>query len=144
MAAPILSPDPLDPGALLAEVAHASCGGMVLFVGTVRAVHRGRAVTRLAYSGYAAMVESEATRLLTEAGARFDARAAVRHRVGLLEVGEVAVVVAAAAPHRDAAFAAARWTIDEVKRRLPIWKHEWYADGTSEWVHPTALEHAIP
>ena len=63
---------------------------------------------------------------------------AICHRIGALVVGDTAVVVAAAAAHRDAAFAATRWTIDEIKRRVPIWKHEQYADGTTAWVDPTA------
>jgi molybdopterin synthase catalytic subunit len=140
----VLGQAPLDPSVLLASVTDRSRGGVVSFVGTVRDVHRGREVVGLDYSCYAPMVEAEAARVIAEAEERFDAAVAVRHRVGALRVGDLAVVVVAAAPHRGAAFAAARWTIDEVKRRLPIWKHEHYADGTSAWVDPTAEEHAIP
>lgn len=141
---PVLTDRPIEPARLLERVVEPSRGGVVTFVGTVRDHHRGRAVTGLAYSCYSAMVEAEAERLLTEAAERFDATVAVEHRVGDLAVGDIAVVVAAAAGHRDAAFAAARWVIDEVKRRLPIWKHEHYADGTSEWVHPADSAPAIP
>jgi molybdopterin synthase catalytic subunit len=140
----ILSHQALDPSELLREVADPALGGTAMFVGTVRDVHRDRAVTGLDYSCYPAMVEAEGTTLLADAANRFGARVAVRHRVGSLEVGDVAVVVVAAAPHRDAAFAAARWTIDEVKRRLPIWKHEHFVDGTSEWVNPAAEERVTP
>jgi molybdopterin synthase catalytic subunit len=140
----VLALAPIDPASLVASVTHPSRGGIVSFVGVVRDVHHGRDVTGLDYSCYPAMVEAEAARVVAEAGERFDAAVAVQHRIGALRVGDVAVVVAAAAPHRDAAFAAARWTIDEVKRRLPIWKHEHYADGTSAWVNPSAGEHAIP
>lgn len=140
----VLTDRPIDPARLTGRVVAASRGGIVTFVGTVRDHHRGRTVTGLAYSCYPAMVEAEAGRLLAEAAELFDATVAVEHRVGELAVGDIAVVVAAAAGHRDAAFAAARWVIDEVKRRLPIWKHEHYADGTSEWVHPADSAHAIP
>jgi molybdopterin synthase catalytic subunit len=67
-------------------------------------------------------------------------RVAAEHRVGTLEVGDAAVVVVAAAPHRDAAFEACRYVIDELKRRVPIWKREHYADGTAGWVDPTTPE----
>lgn len=135
---------PLELAPLVDAVAHPSRGGIATFVGTVRHEHQGRKVTRLSYSAYAAMVEDEAARLLDEAGERFGAAVAAVHRVGTLEVGEPAVMVAAAAPHRDAAFAAARWTIDEIKRRLPIWKQEQYDDGRMAWVDPTAPGGLMP
>jgi molybdopterin synthase catalytic subunit len=84
------------------------------------------------------MAEAECERIVAEAELEFGTRVAVRHRIGDLTVGEIAVTVVSAGAHRDAAFDAARWTIDEVKRRVPIWKHERYADGTSAWVDPTA------
>jgi molybdopterin synthase catalytic subunit len=84
------------------------------------------------------MAEAECARIRSEAASEFGASVAIHHRIGPLRVGDVAVVVVAAAAHRDAAFAATRWTIDEVKRRVPIWKHERYLNGSSAWVDPTA------
>ena len=92
----------------------------------------------LDYSAYEPMAEAECARILAEARARWQAEVALEHRLGHLEVGEAAVAIAAAAAHRDAAFAACRYVIEEVKRRVPIWKRERYADGTEAWVDPTA------
>jgi molybdopterin synthase catalytic subunit len=80
------------------------------------------------------MAEAECARIVAEAEARWPARIALAHRVGALAIGEAAVAIAAGAAHREAAFAACRFVIEEVKRRLPIWKKEFYADGTIEWV----------
>jgi molybdopterin synthase catalytic subunit len=80
------------------------------------------------------MAEAECARIVAEAEARWPVRIALEHRVGALEVGDVAVAIAVGAPHRDEAFAACRHVIEDVKRRVPIWKKEFYADGTVEWV----------
>jgi molybdopterin synthase catalytic subunit len=133
-----LSTTPIEPAEIIQAISGASDGAVVTFVGAVRDHHAGRQVVALRYESYGPMAESESARISEEAESQFGARVAIRHRIGALIVGDVAVVVAAAAPHRDAAFAAARWTIDEVKRRVPIWKHEEYADGTTAWVDPTA------
>ena len=129
---------PLDATALLAEVSSRGNGAAVLFVGTVRDVNDGRAVTGMEYRCYAAMAERELAAILGETTARFALRDLVcEHRVGVLSLGEASVVVAAAHPHRAAAFDAARHVIEELKKRVPIWKLEHYADGTREWVDPT-------
>lgn len=133
-----VSHEPIDVAAVLASVADAAHGAVASFVGHVRDHHGGRAVVRLEYSAYDAMAEAETARIVAEAEARWPARVAVVHRVGALAIGDVAVVVAAGAAHRDAAFAAARHAIEEVKRRVPIWKKEYYADGSVAWVDPTA------
>ena len=135
---PYLSTQPLDPATVIDTVTTPEHGAVVTFVGTVRDHHVGMSVTGLRYESYGPMAEAECARIAEEAEAAFGARVGIVHRLGSLVVGDIAVVVAAAAPHRDAAFAATRWTIDEVKRRVPIWKHEQYADGTTAWVDTTA------
>lgn len=132
-----LSEQELDPSALRCEMIATSCGAFVSFEGWVRDHHAGKEVAALDYQAYAAMAESEGQRLLEEACARFaivDARAV--HRVGALQLSDVAVWVGVCAAHRDAAFAACRWIIDELKSRVPIWKREHYCDGISDWLHP--------
>jgi molybdopterin synthase catalytic subunit len=89
------------------------------------------------------MAEAECARIVAEAESRWQVAVALSHRVGSLAVGDTAVAVAAASAHREAAFAACRYVIEEVKRRVPVWKREYYADGTVIWVDPTAkLQHA--
>jgi molybdopterin synthase catalytic subunit len=129
-----LTSDPLDLAALLTRVQSPSRGGVACFVGTVRDHHGGRNVVRLDYSAYAPMAEAECARIVAEAEARWHVAAAVQHRIGTLEIGEAAVAVVAASAHRDEAFLACRYVIEEVKRRVPIWKREVFADGSVEWV----------
>lgn len=126
---------PIDPAELLADLGDERDGGLALFVGRVRAQNHGRRVTSLLYEAYAEMAEEELSRIAAEVASRgtVGALAAV-HRVGELEPGEAAVAVAAAAAHRDAAFEAARSLIEEIKVRLPVWKRETYADGTTRWL----------
>ena len=126
--------DPIDLGALLALVQSPERGGVASFLGTVRNHHRGRDVLRLEYSAYGPMAEAECGRIVAEAESRWDVAVALRHRVGELEIGDTAVAIAAASAHRDEAFLACRYVIEEVKRRVPIWKREVFADGTVEWV----------
>jgi molybdopterin synthase catalytic subunit len=131
---------PLDPAALLAEVADVAHGATALFVGTVREVNDGRAVSGIDYSAYHAMAERELAGIAAEAVARFGTPAlVVEHRLGHLALGEASVVIAAAHAHRAPAMDAVRHVIEEMKRRVPIWKQEHYADGTREWVDPTRL-----
>jgi molybdopterin synthase catalytic subunit len=128
---------------LVAQVQAPGRGGVASFLGLVRDHHDGRGVLRLDYSAYGPMAEAECGRIVAEAQARWQVAIALRHRVGTLQVGDVAVAVAAAGAHRDEAFAACRYVIEEVKRRVPIWKREYYADGTVGWVDPTAaVQHA--
>ncbi len=132
-----LSEQPLDLGRLVARVTSPERGGIACFLGLVRDHHEGRAVVRLEYSAYAAMAEAECARVIAEAEAKWEVRVALEHRTGTLEVGDAAVAIAAAAAHRDAAFAACRYVIEQVKRRVPIWKRESFADGTVAWVEAT-------
>ncbi len=133
----VLSETPIDVIALTCAMSHTSAGASVTFEGWVRDHNEGRAVRGLAYQAYAALAEAEGTRILVEAMQQFpivDARCV--HRIGTLAIGDLAVWVGVSAAHREAAFAACRHIIDEVKKRVPIWKNERYADGESGWLHP--------
>jgi molybdopterin synthase catalytic subunit len=129
-----LQDTPIDPAAVSAAVDDAGAGGVVAFTGLVRDHDGGRAVTELEYVAHPdaqAALRAVADRVATDLPVR--ALAAV-HRVGLLRVGDVAVVVAAAAAHRGEAFEAARRLIDDLKETVPIWKRQVFADGSQEWV----------
>lgn len=129
-----LSSTPLDVAAVVARVAGPDAGGLVTFAGAVRDRARGKTVEKLEYEAYPGMAEREMEAIALEAAERFGgARVAIAHRTGLLAVGELAVVIAAAAPHRAEAFDACRYAIDELKKRVPIWKKEHATDGAS-WV----------
>lgn len=130
-----LTDDPLRLDALLGAGEHPDCGGLAIFAGTVRDHHGGRSVLRLRYTAYAPLAERLMGEIEASAGERFGApHCRVAHRLGELEIGEVAIYCVARAPHRAEAFAACRYLIDEVKRTVPIWKEEFYADGTSAFV----------
>lgn len=129
---------PLDPGALLAEVASVANGASIVFVGTVREVNDGRAVSGIEYTAYEAMAGRELEAIAHEAALQFGADdVVVEHRIGRLALGEASVVIAVAHPHRAEAYDASRFIIEELKRRVPIWKREEYVDGAREWVDPT-------
>jgi molybdopterin synthase catalytic subunit len=131
-----LTRDPVELAPLVASVQSPARGGLSLFLGQVRDHHEGRAVVRLEYSAYGAMAEAECARIVAEAERRWDVAVALRHRLGSLAVGDTAVAVVVASAHRADAFAACRHVIEEVKRRVPIWKRERYADGEANWLHP--------
>ena len=132
---------PIDPARLAAPLAMPAAGGFASFEGRVRELNEGRRVTALDYEAFEALAIAEGERIVAEAIRRHGAlRARCVHRLGHLAVGDVAVWVGAAAPHRVEAFAACRAIIDAVKHRLPIWKKEHYGDGDSGWVN---CEHAI-
>lgn len=119
---------------VLTAVLDPSAGGVVVFVGTVRDIDGGRTVGGLGYSAHPG-AEQQLRDVAESVAARYPAVAlAAVHRVGDLAVGDLAVVVGAACPHRGEAFAAARALIDELKETVPIWKHQVFADGTDEWV----------
>jgi molybdopterin synthase catalytic subunit len=132
-----LSETPIEAAAQRLSLEDPAAGGCVTFEGWVRNHNEARAVTRLDYQAYGPLAEDEGEAILAEATTKFALRA-VRcvHRTGALAIGDLAVWVGVSADHRDAAFAACRWIIDEVKRRVPIWKNEHYADGESGWLHP--------
>lgn len=139
-----LTREPIDPVRLVNAVAADEHGATASFIGVVRNHQDGRPVTRLEYSAYDAMAEAECQRIVTEAEQRWPARIALLHRVGALAIGDVAVAIAAGSGHRGAAFDACRYVIEEVKRRVPIWKKEFYTDGSIEWVDPTQPSGARP
>jgi molybdopterin converting factor subunit 1 len=129
-----ISAEPLDEREVAARVAGPDAGGVVTFVGAVRDHARGHAIRYLEYEAYPEMAEREMERIARDAEQRWPGvRVAVAHRVGHLEVGDLAVVIAAAAPHRAEAFEACRFTIDTLKQTVPIWKKEVATDG-EYWV----------
>jgi molybdopterin synthase catalytic subunit len=114
-------------------------GAIVTFEGRVRGRNREREVERLEYEAYEEMGGVVLEEIAARARDRFSLnRVRVTHRVGVLSPGEVALAVAVSAAHRAEAFDAARWIVEQIKARLPIWKHEVYADGSSQWVEGTA------
>jgi molybdopterin synthase catalytic subunit len=126
----------IEPRELSARLADRRAGALATFEGWVRDHNEGQRVTALEYEAYAALAEKEGARVISEARERFEMLDAVCvHRVGRLGLGEIAVWVGVTAAHRDAAFAACQYIIDEVKARVPIWKKEFYADGDSGWVN---------
>jgi molybdopterin synthase catalytic subunit len=126
--------EPLSVDEVLAAVSDPGAGGTCVFVGTVRDVDGGRGVRELDYTAHPS-VNDVLRDVAHGVAADFPIRAlAAVHRVGELAVGDVAVVVAASAPHRAEAFDACRRVIDELKKRVPIWKHQLFDDGTEEWV----------
>jgi molybdopterin synthase catalytic subunit len=129
-----ISADPIAVDECVDAVSHPGAGGIDVFVGTVRDNNAGQSVTVLEYEAYVSMAEKEMERIGAEIEARIPGvRLAVSHRIGRLTIGDVAVVCAASAPHRDEAFRACRMLIDEIKARVPIWKREHGAAGAS-WI----------
>lgn len=126
----------LDTADLQRSLANPAAGGYCAFEGWVRNENEGQVVERLEYEAYEPLVIAEGQKVLAEAKERFGfLEARCVHRVGLLELGECAVWIGVAAAHRDEAFKACRYIIDEIKVRLPIWKKEHYANGDSGWVN---------
>ncbi len=137
---------PIEAAAWQRGLADARAGACVTFEGWVRNRNEGQPVLSLEYEAYVPLATSEGERILAEARAKFalvGARAV--HRVGHLQLGELAVWVGVTAEHRGAAFDACRYIIDEAKARLPIWKKEHYASGATAWINcATRGEHATP
>ena len=145
-----ISAAPIDPVALRRALGDQRAGACVTFEGGVRNRNEGQAVLSLEYEAYALLAETEGERVLSEARDRFALVAASGvHRVGHLQLGELAVWVGVTAEHRSAAFEACQFIIDEAKARLPIWKKEHYVSGATAWINcATRGEHggeaAIP
>lgn len=117
-------------------------GACATFEGRVRDINEGRSVEALEYEAYDALADKEGSKIVEEARARFDIISVTCiHRLGLLRIGDLAVWVGVTAEHRGDAFAACQYVIDEVKKRVPIWKNEKYKDGTSGWVNCAAHAH---
>ncbi|WP_336761902.1 molybdenum cofactor biosynthesis protein MoaE [Asaia sp. VD9] len=142
MSAFLLTDQPIDPTAFAHALRFDEAGGYCSFEGWVRNHSDGQDVLGLDYQAYRPLAEAEALAVLREAETRFEILAASAiHRFGSLAIGDMAVWIGVSAAHRDGAFLACRFVIDELKRRVPIWKRERYADGHSEWIacHDTEL-----
>lgn len=130
--------EPIRPERLLPSLNNQTCGAVVTFDGRVRDHNDGRGVLRLDYSAHQKLAVAEGQRVVDEALQKFAVEQVVCvHRIGHLAIGDIAVWVGVSAAHRGAAFEASRYVIDEVKQRVPIWKNEFYSDGTEAWVDPT-------
>ena len=131
-----LTTEPIDVGAVARRVVLPECGATVTLDGYAREWTKGKHTLYLVYEAYDSMALTEMQRLGVEAHQRFDiAHLGIVHRTGRLEIGETSVVIAASAPHRQAAFQACEWVIKELKRTVPIWKKEVFENG-EEWVMP--------
>ena len=130
-----LGAEPLDLERLIRAVRSDACGAVVAFLGVVREVSdESRPVTGLTYEAHPEMALREMRAIAEEAATRFgEARVALAHRTGALNLGEASVAIAVAAPHRAVAFDACEFVIDELKRRVPIWKQEHYVEGVPAW-----------
>jgi molybdopterin synthase catalytic subunit len=136
-----LTSRPLDTTTILDHVSSPRAGAVVLMLGTTREVTDGRHTVALDYECYPEMAEKKLRELEQMARAKWPlVGCALVHRTGHLKPGEASVAVAASAPHRQDAFAAAQWLIDTLKQEVPIWKKENWADGTSTWVHPVSQD----
>lgn len=137
---------PIRVDVVLGEVSDPAHGASALFLGTVRDHHGGRSVQALGYEAYEEMAEAVMLEVAREAAelAGEGARVSAVHRVGQLDIGDVAVAVAVSSPHRAQAFEASRYAIDQLKLRVPIWKRERFSDGTEEWVEGAAGRGATP
>lgn len=127
---------PLDISGAHDFVTDPSCGAIATFVGTTRDNHNGRSVTRLEYEAHSSMAAAMMLQLAKQAAADSAGqlkRVYVAHRLGNVPVKEASILIAVSSPHRPAALAAVGWLIDEIKARVPVWKKEWYADGSGAW-----------
>jgi molybdopterin synthase catalytic subunit len=132
---PWLTDRPLDAAALVEEVASPGCGGTSLFLGTVRSSAEDGDIEGIEYSAYPEMAEAEFDRIVVEVTARWPgSRVALRHRTGFIPTGEASIAVAVACPHRAEAYEASRYIIEQTKKRVPVWKKERFASGSSRWV----------
>jgi molybdopterin synthase catalytic subunit len=135
-----LTDGPIDAAAVAAAVSAPSRGAVLLFLGTVRGCRGERPVVGLTYSAYRPMAEERLARIVEELEAGGDdLRLAIVHRLGDVPVGEASVAIAAASPHRAAAYEASRLALERLKREVPVWKRERYGDGGAEWREEEAL-----
>ncbi len=129
-----ITAEPIDVQKIIAAASAEDCGALNVFLGTVRNHNRGKDVNRLEYDAYPAMASKMIQRIVDEAGEKWDVRkTAISHRTGVLAIGDVAVVIAVATPHRQDSFAACQYIIDRLKEIVPIWKKEVAVDGET-WI----------
>ena len=127
--------DPIVPEDVMARVGSNEDGAAILFLGMVRDHAEGRRVHGMRYDAYQEMAASVLAEITEEAAARLGTdRVAVMHRTGDLTIGDISVAIAVSSPHRAEAYEASRYVIEEIKKRLPVWKKEQYSDGREEWV----------
>ena len=132
-----LTHDKIDYAALTESIRSDLSGAVVLFLGTVREMTDGRKTVALDYDAYPAMAQTTMAELEADARSKWPVdNVGIVHRLGHLEVGDVSVAVAVSCPHRQQAFEAGKFLIDQLKLTVPIWKKENFSDGTTEWVHP--------
>lgn len=127
--------EPLDPTAILDMVGAEEDGAVLLFLGIVRDHNDGRRVSGMRYDAYVPMAEKVLGEIAAEAAARLGTdRIVVAHRIGELQIGEASVAIAVSSPHRAVAYEASRYVIEEIKKRLPVWKEEHYIEGDARWL----------
>lgn len=132
-----LTHDPIDHAAITDSVRSPQAGAVVLFLGTVREMTEGRRTVSLDYEAYPDMARAKMQELADDACRRWPViAAAIVHRLGHMELGDISVAVAVSCPHRKDAFEAGRFLIDRLKEIVPIWKQENWSDGSKEWIHP--------
>ncbi len=132
-----LTDQPIDTGQLIETACAPEAGAVVAFFGITRQFTSGRETKILEYDAYRKMAQNELNRLAAEATERWSlVSCQIVHRLGLVPLAEISVAIVASSPHRLDAFQAGQWLIDTLKKRVPIWKKECWADGQSEWVHP--------
>ena len=134
----VVQADPIDPERVLAHVGSDEDGAVLLFLGVVRNHADGRSVRGMHYEAYEAMASGVLREIADEAAEKLGTdRISVVHRTGELAIGEVSVAIAVSSPHRAESYEASRYVIEEIKKRLPVWKKERYADGDASWVEGT-------
>jgi molybdopterin synthase catalytic subunit len=127
--------EPIDTARLMGRVGSSRDGAILLFVGVVRDHNDGRGVSEVGYEAYEEMAKKTLLEIVSEASRELGpVNVAVVHRVGDLGIGEASVAIAVSSPHRAEAYEVSRFVIEEIKKRVPVWKHERYNDGTVEWV----------
>jgi molybdopterin synthase catalytic subunit len=137
-----LTHEQIDTAAIVKQASHTEAGAVVLFLGTTRELTNGRQTVALDYEAYGEMAQRRLAELEAEARRRWPViECIVVHRLGRVPPAEASVAIAVSTPHRSDAFAAGQWLIDSLKRDVPIWKREQWADGAAEWVHPGLFNH---
>jgi molybdopterin synthase catalytic subunit len=130
-----LTAAPLDPGSVLDRLGTPGDGALLLFAGTVRDTNDGQRVEGMRYEAYGGMAERVLREIADDVARRWPVTdLVVAHRTGELRIGEISVVVGVASPHRNEAFEAGRYVMEEIKSRLPVWKQEHYVEGSSAWL----------